>query len=152
MKLQIRSYSHAVGEFNYHIQLTPAYRRGIFESEKVQKLVFAYLRAKAEELKVRIASIECGPDHIHIFVADCKNIAPSKLVQQMKGFSSRMMRKNHLNIFRNFLWGKKFWSEGYFCRSIGATTTEAVKYYIEHSQEKHWNNFDYEVQLGLENF
>ena len=35
MKIEIRSYSHAVGEFNYHIQLTPAYRKKIFENEKI---------------------------------------------------------------------------------------------------------------------
>jgi REP element-mobilizing transposase RayT len=44
-----------------------------------------------------------------------------------------------------YLWGDKFWSSGYFCRSIGAVTTEAVEYYIKHSQEKHWKTADYEV-------
>ena len=27
---------------------------------------------------------------------------------------------------------------GYFYRRIGSTTTDAVQYYIEHSQRKHW--------------
>ena len=51
----------------------------------------------------------------------------------------------------SLLWGDKFWSEGYFCRSIGSTTTDAVEYYIKYSQDKHWKNVDYEVyqaQLG----
>ena len=37
MKFQIRSYSHAVGEFNYHIQITLAYRRGVMENDKVDR-------------------------------------------------------------------------------------------------------------------
>ena len=143
MKFEVRSYSHAVGEFNYHIQITPAYRRGIMENDKVDKLVKAYITAKLDELKVRIVTMRGGKEHLHIFVADCKNIAPSELIRQLKGFSSRMMRKNHWNLFRHLLWGDKFWSGGYFCRSIGSTTTEAVEYYIEHSQDKHW--VDYEV-------
>ena len=151
MKFEVRAYSHAVGEFNYHIQLTPAYRQEIFENAKVMKLTIAYVTAKIKELRVEIVEIRAGPEHLHIFVANCKNIAPCKLIQQLKGFSSFMMRKNHWNLFRGYLWGDKFWSAGYFCRSIGSTTTEAVEYYIKHSQDKHW--VDYEVyQATLSQF
>jgi putative transposase len=151
MRFQIRSYSHCVGEFNYHIQITPAYRREVMEDDRVDKLVKAYITAKLNELKVRIVTMRGGKEHLHIFVADCKNVAPSKLIGELKGFSSRMMRKNHWNLFRHLLWGDKFWSEGYFCRSIGSTTTEAVEYYIEHAQDKHW--VDYEVyQATLNKF
>ncbi len=139
MKIKTRSYSHAVGEFNFHIQLTPAYRRDVFADEKVMKLTKAYLVAKIEELKLILVAIEFGPDHVHIFVANCKNYAPCKLIQYLKGFSSRMMRKNHWNLFRFALYGKKFWSAGYFCRSIGETTSEAVEHYIKESQSKHWD-------------
>lgn len=149
MKIQIRSYSHAVGEFNYHIQLTPAYRKKVMEDERVDRLVKAYITAKLSELKVRIVTMRGGKEHLHIFVADCKNIAPSEFIRQLKGFSSRMMRKNHWKLFKHLLWGKKFWSEGYFCRSIGSTTTEAVEYYIEHSQDKHWVDYE-EHQRKLE--
>lgn len=143
MKIEIRAYSHAVGEFNYHIQLTPAYRREVFENAKVMRLTIAYVRAKVEELNVEIVEIRAGPEHLHIFVANCKNIAPCKLIQQLKGFSSFMMRKNHWDLFRSYLWGDKFWSEGYFCRSIGSTTTDAVEYYIKHSQDKHWVDYEF---------
>ena len=139
MKIQTTNYSHAVGEFNYHIQLTPAYRRDVFADEKVRKLTNAYLVAKIEGLKLKLVAIEFGPDHVHLFVANCKNYAPCKIIQFLKGFSSRMMRKNHFELFRMFLWGDKFWSAGYFCRSIGETTSEAVEHYIRESQVKHWN-------------
>jgi len=140
MKTQTRSYSHAVGEFNFRIQITPAFRRQIFADEKVKKLTQAYLVAKIDELKIKLVAIEFGPNHVHIFVANCKNYAPCKVIQLLKGFSSYMMRKNHFEMFRSFLWGKKFWSEGYFCRSIGETTSEAVEHYIKESQSKHWVN------------
>ena len=54
------------------------------------------------------------------------------------------MRKNHWKLFKEELYGNKFWTEGYFYRSIGAATTESIKYYIEHSQERHWEVVDYE--------
>ena len=149
MKFEVRSYSHAVGEFNYHIQITPAYRRPVMENDKVDKLVKAYITAKLNELRVDVVTMKGGPDHLHIFVANCKNVAPSELVRQLKGFSSFMMRKNHKQLFGFYLWGDKFWSEGYFCRSIGSTTTEAVEYYIKHSQDKHWIDYE-ENQMTLD--
>ena len=39
-----------------------------------------------------------------------------------------------------------YWSDGYFYRSIGSTTSDAVRYYIEHSQRKHWIEQDYEEE------
>ena len=153
MKIHVRSYSHAVGEFNYHIQLTPAYRQTAMENEKVMKLVKAYITSKTEQLKVQIVEMKRGPNHLHIFVVNCKNIAPCKLIQEIKGFSSYMMRKNHKKLFKHLLWGDKFWVEGYFCRSIGSTTTEAVEYYIKYSQDKHWKSVDYELyQATLNKF
>ena len=150
MRFEVRSYSHCVGEFNYHIQITPAYRKRVLEDERVNKLVKAYIKAKLDELKVQIVTMKGGPDHLHIFVKDCKNVAPATLIGQLKGFSSRMLRKNHWKLFKHLLWGDKFWSEGYFCRSIGSTTTEAVEYYIEHSQDKHWVDYEvYQQKLDL---
>ena len=157
MKIEIVKHSHNVGESSYHYQLTPAYRRDIFVDEKIRKLTQAYLLAEAEHLKVIIVSVNFGPDHMHFFVGDCKNYSVSYLAQQFKGFISRMMRKNHWNLFREKLFGDKFWTGGYFYRSIGAVNSETVKYYIEHSQEKHWEVVDYEFyqygkQTTLKNF
>jgi len=59
MKIEIKSYSHAVGEFNYHIQLTPAFRRKIFEDEKVMKLTLAYVSSKIEEVTSSY-TLKCG--------------------------------------------------------------------------------------------
>jgi REP element-mobilizing transposase RayT len=124
--------------------LTPAYRQPIFSDEKVRKLTKSYLLAKAEELNVLIVSVDFGPDHMHFFVANCKNYSVANLIKRLKGFVSRMMRKNHWNLFRHWLYGDKFWTAGYFYRSVGATTSDAIKFYIEHSQAKHWEVVDYE--------
>ena len=76
MKFETRSYSHAVGEFNYHIQLTVAYRRQIFAEDKVLKLTEAYLKEKLDEINVELVCLEFGSEHVHLFVTNCKNYAP----------------------------------------------------------------------------
>ena len=144
MKIELVKHSHTVGESNFHFLFTPAYRRAVFAIEKVRKLVEAYLKVIANELNIVIAAEEFGPDHWHVFLSNCKNYSVPELAQRIKGFISRQMRKNHKKLFEHLLWGDKFWTGGYFYRSVGATTTEAVEFYIKHSQAKHWEIVDYE--------
>ncbi|MBW2044756.1 MAG: transposase [Deltaproteobacteria bacterium] len=39
----------------------------------------------------------------------------------------------------------KFWTGGYFYRTVGAVNSETVSRYVEHSQSKHW-----EVNTGIQ--
>jgi len=130
--------SSSVGESNFHLQLTPAYRRDIFTNALVRELTLAYIVQKMKEHKVKILAYNFGPDHLHLFVANVRHIGEIELVRQVKGFSSYMMRKGHWVLFRDKLWGKKFWSEGHFYRSVGMVTKETMKHYIEECQDKHW--------------
>lgn len=138
MEMKLIKTSHAVGESNFHIQLTPAYRQDIFWDEQVAELTFAYILEKLQQLKVVIVGYGFGPDHLHLFVANVRFVSEVELVRQIKGFSSFMMRKNFNYLFKTKLYGKKFWSEGHFYRSVGAVNAETMKHYVEESQEKHW--------------
>ena len=139
MKPELVVSSHAVGESNYHLQFTPAYRQDIFHDKLVQELTFAYILTKLKKLKVQLLAYNYGPDHLHLFVSNVRFVSEIELVRQTKGFSSYMMRRGHWNMFRHKLWGKKFWSEGHFYRSVGVVTKETMKHYIEESQDKHWD-------------
>ena len=138
MKTELIKTSHAVGESNFHIQLTPAFRRPIFADEKVAELTLAYILEKMGKLKVEILGYGFGPDHLHLFVANVRFVSEIEFVKQIKGFSSRMMRKNFWSLFKHLLWGDKFWSEGHFYRSVGEVNKLTMKHYIEECQDKHW--------------
>ena len=140
MKNELTASGHSLGEANLHLLFTPAYRRDIFADTLVRELTVAYIMEKARALRVRISAIECGPDHLHLFVTNWKNYAPADLARQLKGYSSYQMQKSHKTLFENKLWGEKFWSGGYFYRTVGAVNAETVKHYIEEGQSKHWNN------------
>ena len=49
-----------------------------------------------------------------------------------------MLHKHHRDLFGDKLYGKKFWSGGYFYRTVGAVNAETVRLYVEQSQQKHW--------------
>jgi len=152
MKMELIKSSHSVGESNFHFQFTPAYRRRIFEDKQVAELTLAYLLEKMKQLNVVVLAYGFGPDHLHLFVANLRFVSEIEFVRQMKGYSSFMMRKYHWNLFKRNLWGKKFWSEGHFYRSVGEVNKETMKKYVEESQEKHWEKSKIVNQRLLDEF
>ncbi len=74
------------------------------------------------------------PDHVHIFISIPITLSISKVVHQLKGFSSFETRKN-LNLY-NY---KSFWSSGYFCESIGHISESVIRKYIDNQ----WDNSKY---------
>lgn len=138
MEIKLIASSNAVGESNFHIQLTPAYRQDIFRDEQIAELTLAYILEKLHKLKVVVLGYGFGPDHLHLFLSNVRFVSEIQLVKQIKGYSSYMMRKNFSYLFKTKLYGKKFWSEGHFYRSVGAVNSETMKHYVEESQDKHW--------------
>ena len=152
MANELRSSGHTVGESNLHLQFTPAYRRDIFADDLVRELTVAYIVLRAQEMGVTVAAIECGPDHVHLFVTGWKNWSIAVLAAQLKTYASRMMRTYHAELFDDKLWGNKFWSSGYFHRTVGAVTAETVKRYVAEGQQKHWVEFEAKKQRTLLNY
>ena len=147
----------SVGESNLHLQITPAYRQDVFENRTIWELTLVYIEEKLKKMSIILLVADGGPDHAHLFLANWKKYAIEKIVQEVKGFSSYMMRKFHKELIKDKLWGNKFWSEGYFYRTVGQVTKEACKFYIENSQSKHWIALDYAYykdnkQMSLTNY
>lgn len=141
-KFELTRGSHSVGECNFHLVFTVAYRRKAFKSAHVLESTRGYIRAKAEEMRIRIAAVEFGPDHVHVFTTHCSEYSVKALGHDLKGYASKMMREHHFPWVRAWLWGKKFWTRGFFYRSVGSVTAEAVKFYINNAQKKHWTYID----------
>jgi REP element-mobilizing transposase RayT len=100
---------------------------------------------KLHKLGIKIGAIEYGPDHVHLFLTDCRKYSVPELVQHIKGFSSYYLRKNYYDLIRPYFWCDAFWTGGYFYESIGRVTIGTVKYYIERQQGKHWMHEAYET-------
>ena len=135
---QLTSRSHSYGEANYHIQFTVAYRRPVFVDELLQVLARDYLLAAARRHGIEVAAIGFGTDHVHLFVVRCKNHSASQIANYLKGASSRWLRERHRALFADQLWGRKFWSGGYFYRTVGAVNAATVERYVAEEQRHHW--------------
>ena len=68
------------------------------------------------------------------------SISVSKLVQLIKGKSSRVLLSEYKDLKKRY-WGQHLWSVGYFCRSVGDITNKIIKEYIENQSDEYEENF-----------
>jgi len=69
-------------------------------------------------------------DHVHLLVEPLPHTTPSKLVNSLKGVSSRFLRKEFPEL-EKYYWKGGLWSPSYFIASCGGAPLEIVKEYIE---------------------
>ena len=70
------------------------------------------------------------PDHVHLLLQVSPSERLSEVVPFLKGGSSRKIRVEFPDL-EEFLWGDSFWSDGYFCESVGYRDEDFVRRYIK---------------------
>lgn len=100
---------------------------------EIERRLKELMREKAKELDIEIAEMEAMPDHIHIFVKSKPIYAPHFLVQQFKGYSSRVLREEFPELKSRL---PSLWTRSYFCESVGHISADTIIRYIE-NQKNH---------------
>ena len=124
-----RTGSHTVYDLKYHIVWITKYRKQILRgdiAERVRDLVREICLAN----DVEIVKGHVSKDHVHIFVSVPPYISVSKLVQRIKGKTSRKLLMEYTRLSNEF-WGRHLWARGFFAVSSGNITDEVIIKYIE---------------------
>lgn len=116
-----------VYNLSYHLIWCPKYRRPVLVDEVAERLR-QLLRNKAEQLNLSIETLKIMPDHVHLFVKASSVDAPHFIVQQLKGYTSRILRRE-FPYLRSRL--PCLWTRSYYVESIGHISEETIKRYIE---------------------
>lgn len=69
--------------------------------------------------------------HIHLLVNFTPNVALSKLVNSLKGVSSRRLRQEYPELVRHYWRAGRLWSGSYFAGPVGGAPLSIVRQYIE---------------------
>ena len=80
----------AVYNLGYHIIWCPKYRRKVLTGD-VAKRLRELLYEKASSIDMEIETLEIMPDHVHLFVKASPVDSPHFIVQQLKGYTSRIL-------------------------------------------------------------
>ncbi|WP_101296951.1 IS200/IS605 family transposase [Halegenticoccus soli] len=123
-----RGYSRertTIHNLHYHFIWCPKYRKAVLTDEVANRLD-ALIHDKADELGVDILSLAIQPDHVHLFIEGNPKLAPNKIIQQVKGYSSRVLRDEFGSMGL-----PSMWTRSYFVSSAGVVSDDVIEEYIE---------------------
>ena len=81
-----------------------------------------------------IHELKIMTDHIHMLIQIRPKESLSKVMQILKGGSSKKIREEYPEL-EEFLWGDSFWCDGYFAETVGHMDEEAMRKYIQEQKE-----------------
>ena len=134
---EYRTSAHAVFDIKYHVVWITKYRYKILRG-RVAERARDLLRQICQARDVVIIRGAVAPDHIHMLVSCPATMAPAKVVQYLKGRSSRRLQDEFPELRKRY-WGQHLWARGYFCASVGAVDEDTIKRYIENQK---WDEED----------
>ena len=119
-----------VFSLNYHLVFVTKYRRRPI-TNRVREFLRSVFADVCADFGGTLDEMDGEADHVHLLVSMPPKVAPAKLVNSLKGVSSRHLRSRRLPEVRGALWGQHFWSPSYFVSSTGGATLAKVKAYIQ---------------------
>jgi putative transposase len=140
---QYRRAAHTVYELHYHFVFTTKYRKPVLMGEigqRVRELIREI--CKSEDVEILKGAVRA--DHVHMFVSAPPYLAPSRLMQAVKGKTSHHLMMEYRTLHRAF-WGRHLWARGYFVCSSGNVTDEVISEYVA-SQGGETQNEDFTVE------
>lgn len=137
-----RSGAHTTYDLKYHLIWCTKYRYRVLMGDVAHR-ARELIREICAANYVQILSGSMSSDHIHLLVSVPPSVSLSKLLQYIKGKSSRkiMMEFAHL---RKRYWGQHIWARGYFAVTVGNLNERQVQEYIE-NQELHHQQDDFSI-------
>jgi putative transposase len=121
---------HNVSVLMYHIVCPTKYRRAVFAATVDAKIkeICAEIQKRYE---ITFPEIGTDEDHVHFLVQSVPLMSPKQLVQIIKSITGREVFRACREV-KQYLWGGKFWSEGYFLSTVGAHGNEQmIKNYVQ---------------------
>ncbi len=116
-----------------HLVFVTKYRRRVFTKQILDELR-AIVASICTDFESHLVEFEGEGDHVHLLVEYPPKIAVSKLVNSLKGVSSRLLRKKEYPSIRSALWGDSLWSPSYFAGACGGAPLAVIRQYIEQQQ------------------
>ena len=123
-----RTSAHTRFDLKYHFVWITKFRKPLLRGEvglRLRELVVEVCKRN----EVEILQGHVSRDHVHLLVSVPPHLAPSKLMQYIKGKTSRKLSQEFPHIQKAF-WGRHVWARGYFVASAGNVTDEVIQEYI----------------------
>ena len=129
-RLDYRRGRSVVTLLHVHLVFVTKYRRGVLSERAIEVIQEAATKVCAN-FSAELVEINGEDDHVHLLVHYPPTVALSRLVNSLKGVSSRHLRSKAYPEVTEKLWGDHLWSPSYFAASCGGASIDIVRKYIE---------------------
>lgn len=126
----LRRGRHVVFNLHVHLVFVAKYRRKVFTKEILDDMRQIF-ESVCTDFEAQLVEFDGENDHVHLLVNYPPKVSISKLVNSLKGVSSRMIRQKNYPSIREKLWGGALWSPSYFAGSCGGAPISIIRQYIE---------------------
>lgn len=128
----LRHGRHCVFKLHAHLVFVTKYRRGVL-NDTMLKTIEKYFIKICNDMEATLIECDGEDDHIHLLVEYSPKLPLSKLVNSLKGASSRRMRKTFPEL-EKYYWKGGLWSPSYFAGSCGGASLDIIRKYIENQR------------------
>lgn len=129
--------NNAVFDITYHLVLVTKYRRSALTPAMRSR--FSAIATDTLE-RWRCSLVECGgeADHVHLLIRAHPALDLSRLVNNLKTVTSRLLRKEYPEQLARFYWKPVLWHRAYYVGSVGNASLETVRRYVEEQGRGRW--------------
>ncbi|MBI5326990.1 MAG: IS200/IS605 family transposase [Deltaproteobacteria bacterium] len=125
--MEYKSNNNVVYSCKYHVVWCPKYRRKVLTGEVADRLK-KLIRQIAIDHQSGILELEVMPDHVHLLIEVDPQYGIHRLVKQIKGQTSRILRQEFSSIKSRL---PTLWTNSYFVSTVGGAPLSIIKQYIE---------------------
>ncbi len=126
----LRKGRHCVFDMHVHLVFVTKYRHKVFEDRHLDRLERIF-RDVCESFDCRLEEFNGETDYVHLLVSFPPTVEVSRLVNSLKGVSSRYMRRDYPELAQHYWRAKRLWSGSYYAGTAGGAPLDTLRRYIE---------------------
>ena len=132
--MELNSNRHSVFRLQFRLVVVTKNRLKVINQQMNDRLKELAHRVFEECWGLKILEMEAQSDHVHILFESNPQTDLSKLVNNFKTVSSRMLRKEFSEYLGKFYYKPYLWANSYCILSVGEASMEVIKHYIENQE------------------
>ena len=130
MGSDFKTNGNVVYSCKYHVVWCPKYRRKVLVNSVDMRLK-EIIHQTAQEFRAIVIELEVMPDHVHLLCEVDPQFGIHRLVRNLKGRSSRLLRQEFPWLRSHLL---TLWTNSYFVATVGGAPLVVIKQYIENQK------------------
>lgn len=132
---ELRAGRHCVFNLHVHLVFVTKYRRCVFTKAVLDRMQIVF-DTVCNDFEAEMIEFDGEKDHVHLLINYPPKVQISKLVNSLKGVSSRLLRKEFPVLSKSYYNGV-LWSPSYFAASCGGAPISIIKEYIQSQGTSH---------------